>query len=124
MTDLIKAADALANRFEMVADDIANCRDVEPNAFAASLLALTAYRQARESADGVKVKPLVWRDEGVRYTSGDYAIEVCGYGQNGIWHLTFYGAEIAVSSAKNSLSHLKRKAWNHHVSYIKAALED
>jgi hypothetical protein len=121
MTDLIKAADALAeavNEQLSYMDLCGDKGDLERN----MRNALSAYRQARENADGVKVKPLVWRDEGVRYTSGDYEIEVCGYGQNGIWHLTFYGAEIAVSSAKNFLSHLKRKAWNHHEARIKAAV--
>lgn len=56
MTDLIKAADALAEHVEAVAEWMRS------NGYddSADIDALTAYRQARESADGVKVKPLVW----------------------------------------------------------------
>ena len=59
MTDLIKAADALAeavNEQLSYMDLCGDKGDLERN----MRNALTAYRQARESADGVKVKPLVW----------------------------------------------------------------
>lgn len=115
MSEYIKAADALADF----------CDELKLLPIKQTQLTdrLIAYRQVRKDAEAAKVKPLVWRDEGVRYVSGKYEIEICGIGERGIWRLTFYGAEIAVSSAKNYLSHLKRKAWEHHVSYIKAALE-
>jgi hypothetical protein len=59
MTDLIKAADALAeavNEQLSYMDLCGDKGDLERN----MRTTLTAYRQARESADGVKVKPLVW----------------------------------------------------------------
>lgn len=116
MSEYIKAADALA-------DYCGGLMGLFPDQSMGLNNRLNAYQKARKGAESGKVKPLVWRDEGVRYVSGKYEIEICGIGERGIWRLTFYGAEIAVSSAKNYLSHLKRKAWEHHVSYIKAALE-
>ena len=116
MSEYIEAADALA-------DCCGELMGLFPDQSMELNKRLATYRQARKDAETAKVKPLAWRDEGIRYVSGKYQIEVCGIGGSGIWRLTFYGAEIAVSSAKNYLSHLKRKAWEHHVSYIKAALE-
>ncbi|MFV1689996.1 hypothetical protein VWZ40_00905 [Phaeobacter sp. JH20_21] len=89
MTDLIKAADALAEeeRMERIARTICaeknavygeppcwkvdgpwpnpDCGDCTCHDLAKAVLSdLNAYRQARENADGVKVKPLVWECEG------------------------------------------------------------
>lgn len=50
MTDLIKAADALADTADEYAEGNATLERLDA--------ALHTYRQARESADGVKVKPL------------------------------------------------------------------
>lgn len=69
MTDLIKAADALAEELENRIEngcEICNgdCGSANPPVQSCPqqrrTKLLTAYRQARESADGVKVKPLVW----------------------------------------------------------------
>ncbi|AUQ64393.1 hypothetical protein [Phaeobacter inhibens] len=73
MTDLIKAADALAEEVEIRLEngcEICNgdCSAANPPVQSCPqqrrLQLLTTYRQARESADGVKVKPLVWECEG------------------------------------------------------------
>jgi hypothetical protein len=79
MTDLIKAADALAEEdaAKIIYDAMAWAYEdgsgnkcpawvehgnshAQAEARAAASRIFTAYRQARESADGVKVKPLVW----------------------------------------------------------------
>ncbi|MFV1539424.1 hypothetical protein VWZ88_12730 [Phaeobacter sp. JH20_36] len=63
MTDLIKAAVALAEavKEQLAYMDMCNDKgDLERD----MRNALTTFHQARESADGVKVKPLVWECEG------------------------------------------------------------
>lgn len=63
MTDLIKAADALASHVESVAEWMRS------NGYddSADLEALTAYRQARESSDGVNVDDLFKSVEDILY---------------------------------------------------------
>lgn len=70
MADLIKAADALAEAMDRQGDNMAfvinnvslpeQWRDKFMMELEQDRAQLTAYLQARESADGVKVKPLVW----------------------------------------------------------------
>lgn len=59
MTDLIKAADALAEAVHKTGyreDGNGNVSLLDPHGITPILDALTAYRQARESADGVNVE--------------------------------------------------------------------
>lgn len=71
MTDLIKAADALASHVESVAEWMRS------NGYddSADLEALTAYRQARENADGVNTDGLFNDIEDILY---DYIVSIQG----------------------------------------------
>ncbi|AUQ89834.1 hypothetical protein PhaeoP24_01206 [Phaeobacter inhibens] len=70
MTDLIKTADALAEEMRLIEEEAKRTIEWGEEDPIRMLYwfdtqwinALTTYRQARESADGVKVKPLVWSD--------------------------------------------------------------
>ncbi|AUQ74795.1 hypothetical protein [Phaeobacter piscinae] len=73
MTDLIKAADALAEEMRLIEEEAKRTIEWDEEDPIRMLdwfdtkwiNALSAYRQARKSAgDGVKVKPLVWECEG------------------------------------------------------------
>lgn len=104
MTSLIKAADALAD---------------------ASALAkrLTAYRQARESADGVKVKPLVWDDNKAQTIVGTYTYGVIGR----CWYVYLNGCEFRDGDATTFDDAIRAAQAAIEVNYearIKAALEE
>ncbi|AUR03152.1 hypothetical protein PhaeoP72_01167 [Phaeobacter inhibens] len=142
MTDLIKAADALAEevdlerkmklKFDGTPED--PIQTVDPQVVSWSEWQkqrvimherLTAYRQARESAGGVKVKPLVWHRSHICSWNGDYHTVPTGYtvrcaDENGWKWSTPLGAFGYCSSPEAA----KDAAQSHREASIKAALED
>lgn len=119
MTDLIKAADALASHVESVAEWMRS------NGYddSADLDALSVYRQARESADGVKVKPLVWEGD-FAHTSlgGYYHIE---HGNEHVLVLKFHtGSSQTGIAIKYDIPAIEAAAQADYESRIKAALEE
>ncbi|GLO70291.1 hypothetical protein MACH17_18080 [Phaeobacter inhibens] len=147
MTDLIKAADALAE-CQDAKDLLAACKaDLEKavvgrtaqsqlmtihrllgyveTKMSAIHHTLTAYRQAREGADGVKVKPLVWDRSHICSWNGDYHTVPTGYTvrcayENGWKWSTPLGAFGYCSSPEVA----KAAAQADYERRIKAALED
>ncbi|AUR11176.1 hypothetical protein PhaeoP48_01179 [Phaeobacter inhibens] len=129
MTDLIKAADALA---EAVTQWIECDSEVAVDGVISSLQhALTAYRTARKEQGGVKFKPLVWEE------TPDGYLSKCGYriyanaGTRSRYALTDpYGSYIvSPQDARLRLNpytgnELMDKAQAVHEARIKAALED
>ena len=121
MTDLIKAADALAeavNEQLSYRDLCGDKGDLERN----MRNALVAYRQARESADGVRVKPLVWEGD-FAHTSlgGYYHIE---YGNEHALVLKFHaGSSQTGIAVKYDIPAIEAAAQADYESRIKAALD-
>ncbi|AHD10044.1 hypothetical protein [Phaeobacter gallaeciensis] len=154
MTDLIKAADALAE-CQDAKDLLAACKvDLEKAVVGRTAQSqlmtihrvlgyveenlsvihhtLTTYRQARESADGVKVKPLVWSEDeehamGYRENSltliGPYWVE--DHENSGEWRTYFdsFAGDVFISGS-DSEEDAKAAAQADYEARIKAALED
>ncbi|MFV1538730.1 hypothetical protein [Phaeobacter sp. JH204B] len=132
MTDLIKAADALAeeiiDEIECIISDTHDI-DVTDRNYAERVFEwveesklLTAYLKVRESADGVKVKPLVWDELGDRWntvTSG--RIQITQHGCHPYWDLSCASPE--TDGYYNSVEEAKAAAQADHEARIKAALE-
>jgi hypothetical protein len=83
-----------------------------------------AYRQARESADGVKVKPLVWHASHIKPWSGDYHTVPTGYtvrcaDENG-WK---WASPLGAFGFQSSPEGAKAAAQADYEARIKAALD-
>ena len=118
---LIEAADELADRFDMVVQDICNDEPAEPNALAAALCALTAYRTARESAVEVKVKPLVWEWYWASTPCGPYSLYEGFKNEAGSWYVCWSGTVIAHA---HSLDAAKAAAQADYETRIRSALAE
>ncbi|MFV1694251.1 hypothetical protein VXL39_02205 [Phaeobacter sp. JH20_25] len=135
MTNLIKAADALAEQMRLIEEEAKRTIEWDEEDPIRMLdwfdtewiNSLTAYRQARESADGVKVKPLVWI-EVPAYSTWYYAkTEVgeyrCGWDHSRGFYFTMVGNDVVGLKFMKGLTEAKAAAQSDYEARIKAALE-
>ncbi|KII14714.1 hypothetical protein [Phaeobacter sp. S60] len=119
MTDLIKAADALAeavNEQLSYMDLCGDKGDLERN----MRNALTAYRQARESADGVKVKPLDMPERRNGYWGNKDGYQVA-HTRDDLFRVRFHGKVICRDI--RGFDRAVEWANKHNEARIKAALD-